>query len=193
MTPLTKKQKLYCYVDETGQDTEGRFFLVALVVTGEERDELLLFLEDIERSSGKGKVKWNKARPERRMDYLEAVFAHPWMAGKLYFAHYHNTKEYNTLTIRAAARAILTHAHGLYKATIVVDGLNRSEIPAFVRGLRHHRVQVEKVVGPRDESNELIRLADMVAGFVRDALEGKPEAAALLQKAIARGLVRELA
>lgn len=34
------KQKIYCYVDETGQDTEGDLFLVALVVTGQERDVL---------------------------------------------------------------------------------------------------------------------------------------------------------
>ena len=26
--------KLYCYVDETGQDTQGCLFLVAVVVTG---------------------------------------------------------------------------------------------------------------------------------------------------------------
>lgn len=31
--PGAQKQKLYCYVDETGQDTEGRLFLVSVVVT----------------------------------------------------------------------------------------------------------------------------------------------------------------
>lgn len=51
------KQKLYCYVDETGQDTEGDLFVVSLVVTGDERDELLKLCESIEKKSGKGKFK----------------------------------------------------------------------------------------------------------------------------------------
>jgi hypothetical protein len=41
-------QKLYCYVDETGQDTKGDLFLVALVITGSERDEVLREAERIE-------------------------------------------------------------------------------------------------------------------------------------------------
>lgn len=36
------KQKLYCYVDENGQDTKGDIFIVSIVVTGKERDELLV-------------------------------------------------------------------------------------------------------------------------------------------------------
>ena len=27
------KQKIYCYVDETGQDTLGQFFIISVVVT----------------------------------------------------------------------------------------------------------------------------------------------------------------
>lgn len=29
-------KKLYCFVDETGQDTKGKFFLVSVVLKGEE-------------------------------------------------------------------------------------------------------------------------------------------------------------
>ena len=32
-------QKLYAYVDESGQDTLGELFLVSVVVTGEARDK----------------------------------------------------------------------------------------------------------------------------------------------------------
>jgi hypothetical protein len=46
--------KLYCYVDESGQDTEGQFFIVSVVVTGRERDEVTRQLEQIEHQSGKG-------------------------------------------------------------------------------------------------------------------------------------------
>jgi len=33
-------QKLYCYVDESGQDTEGEISFVSIVITGTERDGL---------------------------------------------------------------------------------------------------------------------------------------------------------
>jgi hypothetical protein len=34
------KQKLYCYVDETGQDTLGQFFIVSVVITEDIREKL---------------------------------------------------------------------------------------------------------------------------------------------------------
>jgi hypothetical protein len=33
------KQNLYCYVDETGQDTNGKFFVVSVVIADSRRDE----------------------------------------------------------------------------------------------------------------------------------------------------------
>ena len=45
------KQKLYCYVDETGQDTKGAMFLVVVVITAEDPDALRTALERIERVS----------------------------------------------------------------------------------------------------------------------------------------------
>ena len=66
MTKRHPKQKLYCYVDETGQDTKGDLFLVALVVTGSERDELIREAERIEETSGKGLMKWRKTALSRK-------------------------------------------------------------------------------------------------------------------------------
>lgn len=37
---INKMQKLYCYVDETGQDTKSEFFIVVVVVN-DENQELL--------------------------------------------------------------------------------------------------------------------------------------------------------
>jgi len=46
--------KLYCYVDETGQDTEGAFFLVVVVlVAGEVRERLREKLLKIEIGSAR--------------------------------------------------------------------------------------------------------------------------------------------
>jgi len=62
--------KLYCYVDESGQDTGGRIFVVAIVGTGENRDKLLDLCEKLEKVSGKRRDKWGRAKHERRMQYL---------------------------------------------------------------------------------------------------------------------------
>ena len=58
MTPPPKTEKLYCYVDETGQDTMGRLFLVVLVLTAGQRDQLAADAERIEAQSLKGTAKW---------------------------------------------------------------------------------------------------------------------------------------
>jgi hypothetical protein len=36
-------EKLYCYVDEIGQNTGGKFFVVTVAVTKKERDDMLHF------------------------------------------------------------------------------------------------------------------------------------------------------
>ena len=43
------KQKLYCYVDETGQDTKGKLFLVPVVITNSQKEKLRDKLNKIER------------------------------------------------------------------------------------------------------------------------------------------------
>lgn len=54
-------QKLYAYVDESGQDTKGALFVVGVVVLETERESILKELEQIEEKSGKRVRKWNKA------------------------------------------------------------------------------------------------------------------------------------
>lgn len=52
--------KLYCYTDETGQDTKGEMFLVSVLLT--EKDDLEALKEkilEIERKT-KGSKKWTK-------------------------------------------------------------------------------------------------------------------------------------
>ena len=44
---MAAAKKLYCYVDETGQDTEGDIFIVTVVVP-ENRDGVLEYLGRIE-------------------------------------------------------------------------------------------------------------------------------------------------
>src|SRR5689334_5140867 len=101
-----QKQKIYCYVDETGQDTLGQFFIVSVVVTEDVREILVARLEEIERESHKAKSKWTAARPSERLSYMKAVLADPQFKQTLHFSFYEQTKKYMALTVLATARAI---------------------------------------------------------------------------------------
>lgn len=137
-------QKLYCYVDETGQDTQGE------------------------------RVKWIKTRYDRRLAYIRRVLQQPIFQGKLNFAIYRDTREYLSLTVQTVAQAILIHAQEPYKATVLIDGLPRSQRAKVGTRLRRLGVRIRKVRGVRkDESDALIRLADALCGFVRAASEGQ--------------------
>ncbi|HIP97684.1 MAG TPA: hypothetical protein EYH32_10770, partial [Anaerolineae bacterium] len=83
-------EKLYCYVDETGQDTRGELFIVSVVIVGAGRDQAIQLCEAIERATGKGRVKWLKTRYDRRLAYIRRVLQEPIFQGKLNFAIYQN-------------------------------------------------------------------------------------------------------
>jgi len=185
-------QKLYCYVDETGQDTKGRFFLVSVVITAEEREQLQAVLKQIEQVTQKGALKWQKTSFERRLRYLRAILSNPLFQGKIFFAHYSYTKAYIDLKIYTTAKAILKRAEGDYRTTVWVDGLDKQEARRFEKGLRGLKIKVRKVKGLREESDQLMRLADTVAGFIRDVLESQEYAQELYREAISKRVIREV-
>lgn len=163
-------QKIYCYVDETGQDTQGALFIVSVVVTDTERDRITRLCEAIERSSGKKRVKWTKTHYTRQVAYIEQILQEPAFQGRLYFAIYRDSTDYVALTTKTIAAATLDHVAGPYKATILIDGLPRSLRRKVGSQLRHLGIRTRKVRGLKDENDALIRLADAVCGLVRAAL-----------------------
>jgi len=190
--PPTPKQKLYCYVDESGQDTKGQLFLVSVVVSEQEYEAFCRALEQIEQTTKKGLLKWHKTAFERKVAYIKAIIAHPLFPETIFFSHYTQTQAYVDLTVYTTAKAIIQKARGDYKATVIVDGLSGTEVRRFAKGLRQLNIRVKKVRGARDEGNPGIRLADAIAGFVRDYLEGQAYAQALYQEAKARRVIREV-
>jgi hypothetical protein len=60
-------QILYCYVDESGQHTQGRLFVVSAIFAGTNRDELLEVCKTIEERTGKGRTKWHKSEYKLRL------------------------------------------------------------------------------------------------------------------------------
>jgi hypothetical protein len=150
-------QKLYCYVDETGQDIKGNLYIVAVVITEDKQDSLIKHLEEVEQATRKGHVKWIRAKDEARIAYIRRVFNLSRLKGKLSYAVYHHTTDYLPRTILATAQAITTYVKGDYKATIFVDGLPKSQVPWFGKELRHLRIQVKKVRGVRKEETNTLK------------------------------------
>lgn len=170
------KQKLYCYVDENGQDTKGDVFIVSIVVTGKERDELLTLCEEIEVESRKGKFKWGKAEHNRRMDYLKRIFSSKVFKSKLRFTVYHEQVNYDMATIMGIAKAVHFKEPKEYTTLVYVDGLSKNKRQEYGSELRKLGIPTRKVQGvTKDENNSLTRLADAIAGFVRDVLDKEGE------------------
>jgi hypothetical protein len=171
---MSQKCKLYCYVDESGQDTLGRLFVVSVVIVGREsRDRLEKVLADIEQASGKREKKWQEAKFEQRLLYLTGVLEVRDLQRQLFAAKYETTKEYESLTTFTIAQAVNTVATEEYRVIIVIDGLSNAARQRVKRDLKKLKITYDKVIGGRDQSSALLRLADAMAGLLRDFWEGQ--------------------
>ncbi len=187
-------QKLYAYVDEAGQHTEGRIFVVSLVVIDStaRRDQLVQTLETIEEASGKHKQKWRTSRHEYRFAYLTAILTNSIFKGILFYQLHFSTREYLSLTVQTTATAIQQVAQADYKATILVDGLPDSEKHAFGTALRRQGIKTKTVRGVDDQKEAFVRLADALCGFVLDTYEGNELYGHLLREGQANSIVSDL-
>ena len=179
--------KLYCYVDENGQDTEGRIFIVSVVLTSNKRDALLRICEKLEKESGKGKFKWGKAQHKFRLEYLRRVFTNRSFKEVLRYSVFHNTHDYDLATIMGIAKAVnWKKPTQSYTTLVYIDGRGKTKRHKYGSELRKLGVFTHKVQGvAKDENSPLTRLADAIAGFVRDVEDGeKGETRKLFEKAI---------
>ncbi|MFO7631353.1 MAG: DUF3800 domain-containing protein [Caldilinea sp.] len=183
-------QKLCCYVDESGQDTNGEFFIVAIVVVGGDRERLRQRCIDIEAQARKGVRKWAKSNRERRLAYIQSVLGDAELRGRLHFAFYRFTQDYLAATVQTISLALHRVTVGEeYKATVLIDGLSRADERKVGLLLRCSGMSVQKVRGIDDESEPLIRLADAICGFTRSAFEEDAAMHALFVDAVDRGMV----
>jgi hypothetical protein len=186
------RQKLYAYVDESGQDTKGEIFLVSVVVVEKQREKIRALLRKIETESKKKNRKWTRERKVRREAYMKLIIASKELIGLIYFSYYNGAKVFIDLTIFSTAKAILDQAKEPYQATVYVDGLHKGDRDKFTRGLRKLQVKTTRARGLKDEADEFIRLADAIAGFVRDGIEGDTVMKPLYKQALKKGIIREI-
>jgi hypothetical protein len=117
--------KLYCFVDETGQDTKGELFLVVVVLN--EINNLPYLekqLDYIEQKTGKNHLKWKKTNKKIKEQYLEELIQVKDLRNSIYFSQYHASKEYSKLTSLTIAKTVLAQGYDNYSVTVIIDGIN---------------------------------------------------------------------
>lgn len=182
---MSKIHKLYCYVDETGQDTLGKLFIVAVVVTDNSQNKLEEQLAAIEVTSGKKTAKWVKTRDKTRQEYINALIEQDIPAMIFAKTYDEPNNGFDELEVLATAQAVNLYREennieqANYKVTVTIDGLSKTMAIRMGSEFRKLGVKTRKVVGKKDEASASIRLADAIAGLVREAYEGRAEYKAL--------------
>jgi len=184
--------KLYCYVDETGQDTKGRLFLVAVVL--KEISDLTVLeneLIEVEQKAGKNS-KWKKTEKRIKKKYLEGLIGIKGLKGSIFYSSYESTKEYSKLTSLTIAKAVLAKEKQDYTVTVIIDGLNERERDLVRCELKKLRVKYRKIRGMKDEQSVFLRLADAMAGFLREREENEIYTIDFIGKFETLGVITEI-
>lgn len=172
---MGKGKKFYCFVDETGQDTGGKFFLVAVVIKESEKIEILeKQLLSLEKTSGKRIAKWRRTDLKAKKLYLEGLLNLKELFGAISYSSYENSKNYIPLVSLAIAKTLLQRTPEDRIVKIIIDGLNDKERDAVRSELKKLKIHYEKIRGMRDESSVFLRLSDAIAGFLREVWEKIP-------------------
>lgn len=186
--------KLYCYVDETGQDTGGELFLVAVVlkeINGLEALEKKL--EEIETKTGKRQSKWKKISRDIKKKYLEELIQIKELKNSIFYAIYQASKEYSKLTSFTIAKAVLAKESNNYNytVTVIIDGLNDKERDVVREELKKLKIKYRKIRGMKDEQSIFLRLSDAMAGFLREVYEGEEYTKQFIKRFGKAGIVTE--
>ena len=88
--------------------------------------------------------------------------------------------------------AIQKKARPPYSTRVFVDGIDHKKAMELTNALRARGVSLDRVKSRRDESEPLIRLADMWAGCIRAAQLGRQAEFDLLNQARQDGYLEEL-
>lgn len=110
---------------------------------------------------------------KQKSAYITTVLTAAAFQDKLFYSQFSHTTNYLACIITSIVRGITRKAPTNYRATVFIDGLGKHERRFVAVQLRRRGVHIEKVRGLRDEADEFIRLADALAGFMRDHLEGE--------------------
>lgn len=192
------KEKLYCYVDETGQDTKGRLFIVVAIIIDKEKEGLTKKLEKIEQDSGKKKTKWMKVKTKQKIidKYLNLALSRKNFGNRIFYQVFKESKMYQDCTSLVVAKSInrYTEKHKIksYQTIVIIDGLRKTEVHKISKALHDLGIITRKVRGVRDESDAIIRIADSVVGVIREAEEGNQKFQKIKKEIVGNNIINRL-
>ena len=114
------------------------------------------------------------------------------MKNCIFYAIHVDTRDYISSTVDTIVRSIQQYVTDRYRATIMIDGLDKKTVRGIAKQLKQKGVVCRKVRGVKDESSAWIRLADAIAGFSRHAYENKPYTLTLHHEMQQRGFLVQL-
>ena len=185
-------RKLYYFIDETGQDTAAQpekkqaIFVVAVIVLDSRQSPLANIVARYEKTSRKGKTPWHKAKYSFRLDFIRSIIRNNRFKGTLWYQVFRQPSKpfFDAYTLQAIANCIGDKFKNYrYIKEIYVDGLTRSKQSEYAVELRRTGIHRASFHRATDQGSSLIRLADALAGLVREAEEdGDSEAVRVLNK-----------
>ncbi|MEJ7623790.1 MAG: hypothetical protein WKF34_07335 [Pyrinomonadaceae bacterium] len=81
-------KKLYCYVDETGQDAGSEYFVVVSIVSEDDQVRTRRDLEKAEKESKVHARKWYNSRSPAKEEFLRMVVQQDLASGDVYYAKF---------------------------------------------------------------------------------------------------------
>lgn len=185
-------KKIYCYVDETGQDAGSKLYIVVAVIVSSNIDVLRARLQELEVATKIGSIKWHKSDYEYRIKFMEEFLRGDDEDLHIYFIQVPKPVFYYLPTVEVIQKAISAHRTSNTQAIVCIDGLDKLSGKKITNGLRTKVFKVKLAKGARDESEVLIRLADRWAGCIRMALRGNEQCRTLMVRAERKGLLKEV-
>jgi hypothetical protein len=165
-----KSLQISTYTDESGQDTQGKVFVVCtIIIPSEASDNIEKVLNEIEQQSGKIQ-KWYASGDHKRHAYTDLLVKTKILNKiEIIYSKYINKKDYIQLTAAHIAKAILLFAKSeKYTAKVFIDKMDKRTLSLIQKEIKLFHIQYKKIRGLSDDSNSLIRLADAICGMLRD-------------------------
>lgn len=167
-------KKLYCYVDETGQDAGSEFFIVVSIVSSEEQHQVRSDLLKLEITSKVHARKWFNSRSPVKEKFLRLAVSKKLATGDVYYGMFKKPLPFFLPMLETIEKAIKEKTGSdPYQTIIYVDGIDKKKAKELTNALRLKGIKLKYVRSARDESEPLIRLADRWAGCIRHAQEGR--------------------
>jgi hypothetical protein len=158
-------RSVYVYSDETGQQSRGRWLVVAAVVITEHRIAIERQLEDIERRTEKNFDDWHLCKPKHLRRYLNEALAIDGLPRSVHFRVYERIEptDYHGYGIET-----ILDAAGLFQpvsAVFVPEGFPRQTRDRLLNAARQ-RFDRADVWSGGFRGCSLVRFADAVVGLI---------------------------